>query len=338
MKSVPLEQIARIHGGGRLQLSGKDFVEHGVPAYGAGGLNGFLPVAESNEPAVILGSVGTCGHCYLPDGPWTSLANTQVIIPDASQADVRFLWYQLNDPSSWHVSGTSQKFIKPSDVKTRAVWLPELREQQRIVELLESVDAWMVEARRQATLLAELELSCFSQASSHAAAAIRLSDVGQIHGGGRLRLSGKDFVDSGVPAYGAGGRNGLLEMAEYTDRDAVILSSIGARCGKAFLARGAWTSLANTQVILPDPAKADPVYLWFLLNDEGRWPRSGSAQPFIKPSDVKAHLVALPPLGEQRRFAARYRAIESQRGELERALVLHEELRASVQHRFFGGK
>lgn len=131
-----------------------------------------------------------------------------------------------------------------------------------------------------------------------------LADVATIHGGGRLGLSGSDFVDSGVPAYGAAGRNGYVATAEYENRDAVILSSIGARCGKCFFVRGRWTSLANTQVILPDEAKADPRFLWFQLNDERRWHRSGSAQPFIKPSDVKAHRIFLPPLSEQRRIAA----------------------------------
>lgn len=133
----------------------------------------------------------------------------------------------------------------------------------------------------------------------------KLADVATIHSGGRLGLSGNDFVADGtVPAYGAAGLNGYLDTAEYDDAAAVILSSIGARCGKCFLAVGSWTSLANTQVILPDPTAADPKFLWYQLNDERRWHRSGSAQPFIKPSDVKAHEVYLPPLVEQRRIAA----------------------------------
>jgi hypothetical protein len=131
-----------------------------------------------------------------------------------------------------------------------------------------------------------------------------LSAVAKIHGGGRLGLSGKNFVLDGVPAYGAAGVNGYLETAEYENQDAVILSSIGARCGKCFFARGSWTSLANTQVILPDPDKVDAGFLWYQLNDESRWPRSGSAQPFIKPSDVKGHEVFIPSLDEQRRIAA----------------------------------
>jgi type I restriction enzyme S subunit len=39
------------------------------------------------------------------------------------------------------------------------------------------------------------------------------------------------------------------------------------------------------------------------LNDEHRWHRSGTAQPFIKPSDVKNSFVFMPPLAKQRQIA-----------------------------------
>lgn len=130
-----------------------------------------------------------------------------------------------------------------------------------------------------------------------------LEEFCKIVQGGRLKLSGNDFVDSGYPAYGAGGLNGYLPTAEF-GQEAVILSAIGARCGKCFYVKGEWTSLANTQLIFPDSMKADAKFLWYQLNDEKRWPRNGAGQPFIKPSDVKRHLVHLPPLDEQRRIAA----------------------------------
>ena len=131
----------------------------------------------------------------------------------------------------------------------------------------------------------------------------RLDEVARIVAGGKSGLSGKHFVEEGFPAYGAGGLNGMLATWEY-ENDAVVLSSIGARCGKCFLPAGKWTSLANTQLIFPDPEIVDRRFLWHLLNDEARWHRSGSAQPYIRPSDVKSHRVALPPLPEQRRIAS----------------------------------
>jgi type I restriction enzyme S subunit len=152
-----------------------------------------------------------------------------------------------------------------------------------------------------------------------------------------MKLSGNDFVDEGFPAYGAGGLNGRLAVAEF-DRSAVILSAIGARCGKCFLAEGRWTSLANTQLIFPDESRVDVRFLWYQLNDEARWPRAGVAQPFIKPSDVKSHLVILPPLEEQKRIAAILDQADALRRLRARALDRLNALGQAIFHEMFGGK
>ncbi len=147
-----------------------------------------------------------------------------------------------------------------------------------------------------------------------------LQDFCRITQGGRLGLSGNDFVEVGFPAYGAGGLNGYLPTHEF-DEPGVVLSSIGARCGKCFYADGKWASLANTQLIFPDQRVADARFLWFQLNDERRWHRSGTAQPFIKPSDVKAHRVFLPSLTEQQRIAKVLDAAEDLRAKRQAALL-----------------
>jgi Type I restriction modification DNA specificity domain len=123
----------------------------------------------------------------------------------------------------------------------------------------------------------------------------------QFSGGGKLKLTKRDYMSSGFPAFSAAGQDGNVARWEF-DRPGIVVSSIGARCGKAFLANGKWTSLANTYCVLPDIANVEIEYLWYLLNDEASWDRSGSAQPFIKPSDIQNRRVPLPPLGEQRRI------------------------------------
>ncbi|WP_372624698.1 restriction endonuclease subunit S, partial [Falsiroseomonas sp.] len=162
-----------------------------------------------------------------------------------------------------------------------------------------------------------------------------LADFCTIFQGGRHKLSGNDFVPAGFPAYGADGMNGYLPMREFS-QPAIVLSSIGARCGKCFHADGEWTSLANTQIILPDSERADTRFLWHQLNDEGRWPRSGTAQPFIKPSDVKAHRVFLPPLAEQRRIAAILDEADALRANRRAALAQLDEMARAIFVEMFG--
>ena len=100
-----------------------------------------------------------------------------------------------------------------------------------------------------------------------------LGDVAKTKQGGRLGLTGSHFVQDGVPAYGAGGLNGFLETYEF-EQKAVILSAIGARCGKCFYVEGRWTSLANTTLIFPDEKKLDPKFLWYAINGEEKWLRA----------------------------------------------------------------
>ncbi len=163
----------------------------------------------------------------------------------------------------------------------------------------------------------------------------RLADVCEVVQGGRHGLTGNDFVTDGYPAFGAGGVNGKLPSFEF-DRSAVILSAIGARCGKCFYAQDKWSSLANTQVILPKPEIADARFLWFQLNDEKLWPRSGTAQPFIKPSDVKSKHIYLPLLSEQRRIAAVLDQADGLRGKRWAALAKLDELARAIFVAMFG--
>ena len=130
---------------------------------------------------------------------------------------------------------------------------------------------------------------------------VALKEFCDFSGGGKLKLTKADYLETGFPAFSAAGQDGLVGHFEF-DRPGVVVSSIGARCGKCFLATGKWTTLANTYAVLPDTAKADARFLWYQLNDEASWHRSGTGQPFIKPSDIKRRQVLLPQLDEQRRI------------------------------------
>lgn len=86
---------------------------------------------------------------------------------------------------------------------------------------------------------------------------------------------------------------------------AIIVSAVGARCGKAFKASGKWSAIANTNITRPDPALFDFDFAYLVLNNEHFWVRGGSAQPFVKfPPSLDRHF-AVPPLAEQKRVVAK---------------------------------
>ena len=102
--------------------------------------------------------------------------------------------------------------------------------------------------------------------------------------------------------FSASGPDVWVKEAEYKG-SGVVVSAVGARCGKTFLADGVWTAIANTHVLIPE-ATLDPRFLWYLTNNERYWVRSGTAQPFVKVKDTLARPHLIPPLDEQRRIVA----------------------------------
>lgn len=132
----------------------------------------------------------------------------------------------------------------------------------------------------------------------------QLGKICDIHGGGRLGLTKeKHYRSSGVLAFSAAGPDGFVEQTEFQGKAGVVLSAIGAKCGRCFFAFGDWTTLANVQAIIPN-SEVDAKYLFYVVNRDGYWDRSGSAQPFIKPSTIRSSWVAYPrDISEQTKIA-----------------------------------
>lgn len=161
----------------------------------------------------------------------------------------------------------------------------------------------------------------------------RLRDVATVIQGGRLGLTKeRDYISSGTPAYSAAGQDGFVAYTEFRHQPGVVLSAIGANCGRCFRANDSWTTLANTQAILPDPTVLDYRYLHGRIDDERYWLRSGSAQPFIKPSTVKNAWLMVPPLQEQRRIAEVLEAIDDKIDEIGRVAEKYRQVRDGAAH------
>jgi type I restriction enzyme S subunit len=137
----------------------------------------------------------------------------------------------------------------------------------------------------------------------------RLRDVAQLRAGGSLGLTLSDYLPEGVDAYSAEGLNGKTAAKEFTG-PAVIVSSIGARCGKCFFVAGDFTTLANVQVIFPNPEKLNAKFLWNVINRETFWDRYATAQPFIRPSEIKKSWIPIPPPDEQAAIAGVLDAVD----------------------------
>lgn len=144
---------------------------------------------------------------------------------------------------------------------------------------------------------------------------------------GNTSITKKSYISQGYVAYSATGADGYLKEYEH-DEQGIILSAIGARCGKCFLADGKWTAIKNTIVIL---SKSDELidckYAWYFLNDEKKWRPKGAGQPFITQGKALSFELPVPfkngkpDLAEQRRIVS----------ELDKILLLQEKSVSDVK-------
>jgi len=107
------------------------------------------------------------------------------------------------------------------------------------------------------------------------------------------------------PCFSASGQD-VWHTSYMNEGDAVIVSAVGARCGKAFMATGKWSAIANTHILFPKAGQCTLRYLHMVANNEDLWIRGGSAQPFVRvATTLREREIYLPPLAEQHRIVAK---------------------------------
>ncbi len=107
-----------------------------------------------------------------------------------------------------------------------------------------------------------------------------------------------------LPGFSASGQDVWLEhSAARASGPGIVLSAVGARCGKTFLADfPRWGAVANT-ASFGIAEGFDAKYVHYILNDENFWTKGGAAQPYVMIPESLRRRVWAPPLMEQRAIA-----------------------------------
>jgi type I restriction enzyme, S subunit len=330
--------------GGRHKLSGKHFVASGYPAFGAGGLNGYLPEAEFARDGIVLSAIGArCGKCFLTKGEWSSLANTQVIFPDPEKADIRFLWYQLNDERRWPRHGLAQPFIRPSDVKAHQIYFPLLDEQRRIAAILDKADALRRKRKRTLELLRSLTQSIFLEmfgdpiTNPKKLTKIALGDLIKVKSGNGLVA--KDMAQNGsFPVYGGNGINGRHDEFMF-EHPQLVIGRVGVYCGAVHLTKpNSWVT-DNALYVSEYKRPVSQLYLKNALAEANLNQYAGrAAQPLISGSRIYPVEILLPSQEEQTRFEMAIMRLSQLENSFRAATELANITFSSLQSRAFSGQ
>lgn len=138
---------------------------------------------------------------------------------------------------------------------------------------------------------------------------VKLNEVAQIDWG-NTNLTKSIFKENGLyDVYSATGLDGKTDFFEQ-EGNAIILSAIGARCGKCFFASGKWTAIKNT-IVIKSNSNILLNYLFEYINNEQYWVKSGTAQPFITMGSAYEQKIPLPPLDIQQKIVSEIEVLEA---------------------------
>lgn len=292
------------------------------PVYGSNGIIGGSDEFR-HENGVVIGRVGAyCGSVvYCPTKFWAS-DNTLVAYPRSDSVDTKFLYYLLADAKlSRYAGGAAQPLVTQTVLKEVEVRVPPLPIQRRIAGILSAYDELIENSQRRIKILESMARALYREwfvhfrFPGHESVPRVPSPLGEIPQGWEVKKLGTvadiswgdtsttkaAYVEEGYAAYSASGLDGKLDHYDF-DRLGIVLSAIGAQCGKTWLARGKWSCIKNTIRFWAKNECVSTEFLFIATLGQDFWPRRGAAQPFISQGDAERIDVLIPDRGTMNRF------------------------------------
>ena len=357
---------------GGIPISRIQSISHGVIDFTSVGFAGLEEIDEKHllQPGDILlshiNSISHLGKVAIYRDGYPPLAHGMNLLKLRCSDRILAKYFFLNLQNSetraqiWDRAqhAVNQASINIKQLKEVSVPVPPLAEQERIVEILEEqlsrLDAALESIRvvrekaaqfRRSLLHAAFTgtLTGHNPADGQLPEGWSIAELGAVAdvGWGDLQVTKSSYVENGFVAYSATGPDGFRPTYDF-DQVGIVLSAIGAACGKTWLASGKWSCIKNTMRILP---ASDAVGIRFLhqqLSDPLAWPKRGTGQPFISQKDARELLVSIPSRAEQERIVE---ILEEQLSRLDAALVIADAiekrsaaLRRSLLHAAFTGR
>ena len=274
--------------------------------------------------------------CMVPAGLRCCLGQRQVLLRPQNNVDGRYLHYAMQSRFVRHQifwsegTGSTVSNVRLPDLK--ALKIPRNRKHEKsISKTLGALDDKIENNRRMNETLEEMARAIFKSwfvdfDPVHAKAAgktpahmdtktaalfpssfgddglpvgwkyKKLEDISDLSWGD-LNTTKKSYVEKGFDAYSASGKDGKLPHFDF-EKLGIVLSAIGANCGKTWLARGKWSCIKNTIRFWSKYEPTPTVFLFHTTRGNNFWPIRGSAQPFISQGDARSQKVIVPANGE----------------------------------------
>jgi type I restriction enzyme S subunit len=246
----------------------------------------------------------------------------------AREVHPKFYAYCFRAPLIRHAltaqgGGTNINNLNQDILNALEVPLPPLLVQRRVASILSAYDELMENSQRRIRILEAMARALYREwfvhfrfpgHEKHLRVASRPGDIPQAWqvkklghiadiSWGDTSMTKAAYVEDGYAAYSASGLDGKLDHYDF-DRTAIVLSAIGAQCGRTWLARGKWSCIKNTIRFWSKDECASTEFLFVATEGQDFWPRRGAAQPFISQGDAERIELLIPDRSTMKRFTA----------------------------------
>lgn len=268
--------------------------------------------------------------------------------PDRRVVSPRFLSYYFQTPEYWTwIQGkkrvAAQPNINGAEYASLQIPLPPLREQTRIVELLDHADRVRRLCRETAgtaaRMLPALFLRIFGDPATNPKGwptepLTRVCNPKQWP-----TISSKELTESGFPVYGANGRIGFYTTYNH-EHPTVLVTCRGATCGTINVCLAKSYVTGNAMALDdPDTSKTTIEFLEVFLTVRGlRDSITGAAQPQITRQKLHPVEIFIPPIELVRTFSSQAREMKALLEHISANERKLESLHASMLQRAFVGQ
>jgi restriction endonuclease S subunit len=252
---------------------------------------------------------------------------------------VMWMWHFENKTLEYQAQTTGIRNLRTPDYLEQFIALPPLGEQKRIVDVVSSVDSYIAALQKQADSARTSRNAVLHELLSVGGDDWTGTTLGEVAEAswGNTTVTKKQYKESGFTAFSASGPDGFVDWFEH-DGEGVVLSAIGALCGKTWLADGKWTPIKNTIWIKSISEDCLTKYLFLISKMPDLWPIRGQAQPFISLGDVRQVAALIPPLTEQKRIVEIASSMDEVIQSTEQAVLEAKNLRTGLLSDLLSGE
>ncbi|EOG9189833.1 restriction endonuclease subunit S [Campylobacter coli] len=340
-----LEKICEILDNKRVPISQKDRISGIYPYYGASGIVDYIDKYIFDEELVLIGEDGAKwdafeNSAFIASGKYWVNNHAHILKPNNEILINKFLVYFLNYSNlEKYITGATVKKLNQQKLKQIEIPLPPLKEQERIVGILDESFAKIDESikilEQDLLNLDELMQSALQKAFNPLKDNVKenyklpqswewksLGEIGEIITGTTPSKNNPNFYGNEYPLFKPSDLNGDIIIKYASDnlsklgfdnarnlpKDTILVVCIGASIGKVGLSGVNGSCNQQINAIIPNSAFTSK-YLFFvcLSNYFQTILKKNASQttlPIINKTEFSKLQIPLPPIKEQEQIAS----------------------------------